>query len=193
MATLRDMNEKTSVPKCEPEWQSKPLSTLVMHISGIYHEHMRDELPTLWRQTTELAAELDNGRAVRLRELAVVLTELRDHVETHAWTEDDLLFPVLVAREYPAILTTTLTPDALLRLVDTLAEEHISIRRVLARVTTHLGDAEEAAAAVPLWRDINARIARLRDRLLEELDLEDRCLLPRAREVGRAHLDRRFH
>jgi len=187
------MTEKNSVLECEAEWQSQPLSTLVMHISGIYHEHMRDELPALWRQTTELAAELGNGRAARLRELAVVLTELRDQVETHAWTEDDLLFPVLVARENPAVLATTLTPDALTRLVDTLAGEHISIRRTLARVTAHLKDAEDAAAAVPLWRDINSRIARLRDRLLEELDLEDRCLLPRARELAQADLDRRFH
>jgi len=185
------MHEKFSVLECEPEWQTKPLSTLVMHISGVYHEHMRDELPVLWRQATELAAELGNGRAVRLRELAVVLTDLRDHVETHAWTEDDLLFPVLVAREYPAVLATTLTPDALARLVDTLAQEHVSIRRVLARVTSHLIDTEEPAADVPLWRDLNNRVERLRDRLLEELDLEDRCLLPRARDLARNDLDRR--
>jgi iron-sulfur cluster repair protein YtfE (RIC family) len=185
------MNEKLSVLECEHEWQSRPLSTLVMHISGVYHEHMRDQLPILWRQATGLAAELGNGRAARLRELAVVLTELRDQVETHAWTEDDLLFPVLVAREYPSVLTTTLTPDALTRLVDTLAEEHVAIRRVLARVTAHLNDTQEAAAAVPVWRELNTRIAQLHDRLIEELDLEDRCLLPRARDLARVELGRR--
>lgn len=187
------MNEKPSVLECEQQWLTRPLSVLVMHISGVYHEHMRDELPLLWRQATELAEELGNGRAVRLRELAVVLTELRDQVETHAWTEDDLLFPVLVAREYPAVLATTLTPDALSRLVDTLANEHVSIRRVLARVTAHLNDAHEAAVSEPVWRQLNERVAGLRDRLLEELDLEDRCLLPRARHLARIDLDRRFH
>jgi iron-sulfur cluster repair protein YtfE (RIC family) len=187
------MNEKPSVLECEEQWLTRPLSVLVMHISGVYHDHMRDELPVLWRQATELAEELGNGRAVRLRELAVVLTELRDQVETHAWTEDDLLFPVLVAREYPSVLATRLTPDALARLVDTVANEHVSIRRVLARVTAHLNDSREAAMSEPIWRQLNARVAGLRDRLLEELDLEDRCLLPRARVLARTEPDRRFH
>ena len=44
------MTEMPSVVECEQQWLTRPLSVLVMHISGVYHEHMRDELPLLWRQ-----------------------------------------------------------------------------------------------------------------------------------------------
>ena len=36
--------------------------------------------------------------------LNALISQLRDAVETHAWTEDDLLFPVLVAHEHPSVL-----------------------------------------------------------------------------------------
>ena len=43
-----------SVTECEPEWQSRPVSALATHISGVYHERLRDELPILTRQVGAL-------------------------------------------------------------------------------------------------------------------------------------------
>jgi len=183
---MNDLLRAPMLIECEPEWQSRSVSALAMHITGVYHEHTRDELPLLARQTAELAAQFGDHRGPHLRGLTALLAELRDEVETHAWTEDDLLFPVLVAHEHPAVLTTTVTPDTLLRLVDSLANEHVRIRRVLARITAHLHDASLHATEVPAWAELLRRVGRVRDHLLEELDLEDRCLLPRAREIARA-------
>jgi iron-sulfur cluster repair protein YtfE (RIC family) len=188
------MNDLLPAPRpveCEPEWQSRPLCVLAMHISGVYHDHTRHELPLVARQTAELAAQFGDHRGPHLRGLTALLAELRDEVETHARTEDDLLFPILVAREHPAILTTAVTPDLLLRLVDSLAVEHVRIRRLLARITAHLYDTSLPAAEVPAWAELLRRVGRVRDHLLEELDLEDRCLLPRARESARADWGRR--
>lgn len=183
------MNDLLPAPapvECEPEWLSRPVCVLAMHISGVYHDHTRNELPILARQTAELAAQFDDHRGPYLRGLTALLAELRDEVETHAWTEDDLLFPVLVAFEHPAILTTAFTPALLLRLVDALAVEHMRIRRLLARITAHLHDTSLPASEVPAWAELLRRLGHVHDHLLEELDLEDRCLLPRAREIARA-------
>ena len=170
--------------ECEPEWQVKPVSTLVMHISEAYYDHTRSELPLLWEEMLDLAPAAADTGLPHLQQLATLLAELRDHVDTHARTENDLLFPVLVALEYPTVLTTRLGAGALMQLVTTLSDEHTAIRRVLGRLTAHLRD-DAARQGTGPWRDLRRRLERFRDHLIEQLDLEDRCLLPRARQMAR--------
>ena len=186
------MNELLLAPtvtECQSEWMTLPVSALATHISGIYHERMRDELPLLTRKATELSYSFTDGRVFDLRALAALLTELRGAVDGHAWTEDDLLFPAVIAHENP-VLITTLSPDRMLRLVYQLAEDHVQIRRLLARVTAYIDTVSERASEVPQWADLITRIGRLRDYKLEELDLEDRCVLPRARALAEAEKGR---
>ena len=85
--------------------------------------------------------------------------------------------------EHPDVLTTRLTTGALSRLVDNLAEEHVRIRRLLGRLANHLENAP-GAQFWSEWADVRHALTALRDHLLEELDLEDRCLLPRARVIA---------
>jgi iron-sulfur cluster repair protein YtfE (RIC family) len=183
---MNELLSAPSVPECAPEWQSRPVGALATHISGVYHERMRDELPALIRQGAAMTARFNDWRVFQFRALTSLLAELLDEVDAHDWTEDDLLFPVLAAYDNPKILMTTLTPDRLFRLVDQLTEEHLHIRKVLARITAHIDAASERAAETPEWAELNQRVERLRDFTLEELDLEDRCLLPRARAIAEA-------
>ena len=183
---MNELLSASKVTESAPEWQSRPVGALATHISGVYHERMRDELPALIREGAALTARLNDWRVFQLRALTSLLAELWDEVDMHDWTEDDLLFPVLAAHDNPKILMTTLTPDRLFRLVDQLTEEHLHIRQVLARITAHIDAASERAAETPEWAELNQRVERLRDFKLEELDLEDRCLLPRARAIAEA-------
>jgi iron-sulfur cluster repair protein YtfE (RIC family) len=178
------------VTECEPEWQTRSVSVLATHISGVYHERMRDELPVLTRQVAALISRFSDLRVFQLRALGGLLAELRNEVDAHAWTEDDLLFPVLAACENPAVLTTTLTPDRMLRLVDSLAEDHVRIRQILARLTAYITEVTPEASKVADWADLLHRVRRLRDLMLEEMDLEDRCLLPRARSFAETEAGR---
>jgi iron-sulfur cluster repair protein YtfE (RIC family) len=180
------------VAACEPEWQSRPVSVLATHISGVYHERLRDELPVLTRQVAALSTHFSDVRVFHMRALAGLLGELRNEVDPHAWTEDDLLFPVLAACENPSVLTTTLTSDRLVRLVESLAADHVKIRQVLARITTHIANVKQMASGVPDWAELIVRVEKLRDYKLEEIALEDRCLLPRARAIAET-TDRRFY
>ncbi len=174
------------VTNCEAEWQSRLVSMLATHISGVYHERLRHELPILTRQVAALSTQFSDVRVFHLRALAGLLGELRNEVDPHAWTEDDLLFPVLAASENPAVPATTLTSDRLLRLVDTLAAEHVRIRHVLARITTYIAIVKQQASEVPDWAELIFRVEKLRNYKLEEMGLEDRCLLPRARAIAQA-------
>ena len=178
------------ITECDPEWQSRSVSVLATHISGVYHERLRDELPILTRQVAALSTRFSDVRVFHLRVLSGLLSDLRNEVDPHAWTEDDLLFPVLAACENPAVLTTTLTPDRLLRLVDSLASEHVRLRQVLSQIGNHIDQVSQQASEVPEWAALIERVERVRDRKLEEMALEDRCLLPRARAFAEAEAGR---
>jgi iron-sulfur cluster repair protein YtfE (RIC family) len=166
--------------ECESEWLARPLSELAAHISGVYHRHTRDVLPRIVSLAAELSVTIGETHLPHLQGLCAILAELHGEVETHDWTEDDVLLPVLVAHEHPGVLSTRLTPDALSRLVEGLAREHLRIRCILGRLAAHVEDAP-GAQFLPEWAGLRHEIMALREHLLEELDLEDRCLLPRAR------------
>ena len=168
---------------CESEWLARPVSELAAHITAVYHERTRDVLPRIIALVSGETSAFGEAHTLHLRGLVAILTELRDEVDTHAWTEDDLLFPVLVAHEHPDVLTTRLTADALENLVDMLAAEHVRIRRVLGRLARHVENAPGAQFSSE-WADVRHALMTLREHLLEELDLEDRCLLPRARVIA---------
>lgn len=174
---------ESPLASCEEAWQSQPLSALIAHISSAYHHHTRHELPQLWQF---IVAELEVGAhdaTPALTTLASLITELRDHVETHSWTEDDLFFPNLIALEHPTVLRHGLTRESLTRLIDRLEREHAAIRRVLARIDDLLTDLRPATVR-PGVAAIRVDVDQLYERLLEELDLEDRCVFPRARALA---------
>lgn len=175
--------EAELLSNCEAEWLARPVSELTAHITAAYHERTRDVLPRMAAIVAQESLALGNERGAHLRVLAATLAELRDEVETHTWAEDDLLFPVLVAHEHPEVLTTHLTADVLSRLVDTLAAEHVRIRRVLFRLAGHM-EHVPGAQFRPEWAEVRHALTILHDHLIEELDLEDRCLLPRARVIA---------
>jgi iron-sulfur cluster repair protein YtfE (RIC family) len=174
-------------PECEQEWRSRSLSELATHISAVHHERLRDELPILTRQVAALSTRFGDGRVFQLRVLSSLLSEFRNEVDPHSWTEDDLLFPVLAVCENPTVLSTTLTSERLLRLVESLTADHARIRHVLARITQHIADVSDEAGKVPEWAELIAAVQRMRDSKLAEMDLEDRCLLSRARTVAQVN------
>jgi iron-sulfur cluster repair protein YtfE (RIC family) len=176
------------VVECEPEWRERPISAIATHISNVYHEFTRDRLPLIAHLATRVTT-LPGGRwATFVPALNALISQLRDAVERHAWTEDDLLFPVLVAHEHPGILETTVSREELNRLVDSLSSEHLRIRQIISALDELTGGFKTPMGAPVELDDLVHLAKELAVSLLAELDLEDRCLLPRAREIaaGRA-------
>jgi iron-sulfur cluster repair protein YtfE (RIC family) len=185
---MNDVLEFPGVADCEPEWRERPLSAIATHISNVYHEYTRDRLPFITELATRVATIPGGHRTAFVPALNALISQLRDAVETHAWTEDDLLFPVLVAHEHPSILATSVSREDLRRLVDTLASEHIRIRQIISALDELTSGFKTPAGAPVEIDDLVQLMKELTDSLIEELDLEDRCLLPRAKEIaaGRA-------
>jgi iron-sulfur cluster repair protein YtfE (RIC family) len=178
--------ELSALTDCEAQWLERPVSVVATHISRVYHEFTRDQLPVIADLATRVQSISGDGWNAALPDLVSLLAQLRDSVETHAWTEDDLLFPVLVAHEYPTVLETNVSAEDLLKLVETLSSEHVEIRRLLEEVA-RVTDGFRAPANAPTEFEDLVRLAEeLTQSLTEELDLEDRCLLPRARMLALA-------
>ncbi len=178
--------EFPTLSDCEPQWLDLPVSVVATHISRVYHEFTRDRLPVIADLAARVRSINGTGWNATLPELMSLLAQLRDAVETHAWSEDDLLFPVLVAHEYPGVLTTNVTGDELLRMVETLAAEHVEIRTIIAEIERVTGGFQAPAQSPSEYEDLVTLASELTSSLLEELDLEDRCLLPRARLIALA-------
>jgi len=178
--------ELSTLSDCEPQWMDRPVSVVATHISRVYHEFTRDRLPVIADLATRVQSISGSGWTAALPEVVSLLGQLRDAVETHAWSEDDLLFPVLVAHEYPSVLETNVSADELLRLVETLSVEHVEIRRLIEEIASATNGFDVPPGAPAEFEDLVRLAEELTQSLTEELDLEDRCLLPRARMLALA-------
>jgi iron-sulfur cluster repair protein YtfE (RIC family) len=181
---MSDVLELQRTVDCEPEWQDRPVSVVATHISTVYHEFTRDRLPLIASLAARVGAIPGGHWTAFVSAFNALITRLRDAIETHAWTEDDLLFPVLVAHEYPGVLATNVSREELGHLVNALADEHTRIRQIIREVESFTGGFATPAGAPPELDDLIHLVHELTISLLEELDLEDRCLLPRARAIA---------
>jgi iron-sulfur cluster repair protein YtfE (RIC family) len=182
---MNNILEFPRLTECEPEWAEQPVSHVAAHISRVYHEYTRHQLPLIADLAARVGSISGEGWTDVLPRLVSLVSQLRDAVETHAWTEDDLLVPVLVAHEYPNVLRTNITGEELLRLLDTLAAEHLEIRQLIGEIGAVTGGFRVPAGAPGEFEDLVRLVEELVQSLTEELDLEDRCLLPRARQLAR--------
>ena len=181
---MNNVLEFPTAVDCEPEWQQRPVSAIATHISLVYHEYTRDRLPLIASLATRVATISGSHRTAFVPALTALITQLRDAVDTHAWTEDDLLFPVLVAHEYPGVLETAVSRDELNRLVDSLSSEHVRIRQIISALDELTSGFQTPKGAPVELDDLVHLVKELTVSLLAELDLEDRCLLPRARQIA---------
>jgi iron-sulfur cluster repair protein YtfE (RIC family) len=181
---MNDALEFPTLSECEPQWLDRPVSAIASHISRVYHEYSRDKLPLIADVAARVRAIPGTGWNDDLPELVWLLAELLDAIETHACTEDDLLFPVLVAHEYPNVLETSVGKEELVRLVDGLAAEHVEIRRLISEIDRLTNGYRVPDGAPGEFEDLVRLVEELTRSLTEELNLEDRCLLPRARQIA---------
>jgi regulator of cell morphogenesis and NO signaling len=181
---MNEVFESSSAAECEPEWQERPVSVIATHVSNVYHEFTRARLPLIASLATRVATIPGGPWTAFVPALNALISQLRGAVETHAWAEDDLLFPVLVAHEHPGVLATNVSREELKRLVDQLSSEHVRIRQIISALDELTSGFTTPNGAPPELDDLVQLARELAASLLEELDLEDRCLLPRARELA---------
>jgi iron-sulfur cluster repair protein YtfE (RIC family) len=182
------VNDQTDAPyslhtDCELPWRDRPVSAVAAHVSSTYHELNRDRLAVIGRLLPRIAQSTAREHPL-VAALTATVTRLRDAIETHDWTEDDLLFPVLVAHEHPDVLSTRVSTSELDRLVGRLEEQHVEIRQIIVALDELDAALDIQPGTLTEVEALLKHVRRLTTSLLEEMDLEDRCLLARARELA---------
>jgi iron-sulfur cluster repair protein YtfE (RIC family) len=164
---------------CETEWSSKSLTELVAYLNQHYRRPQQQRLESIRSLLGREASFEDDGRQADYERLANSFERLRGTLDEHAWLEDEVLCPAVARVEYSIGAADPRAREALCMLVSTVADEHRLIRTriaelecVLASVTRCALSQEEALLV--------ADLEMLELLLSEEMELEDRCLWPRA-------------
>jgi iron-sulfur cluster repair protein YtfE (RIC family) len=166
-------------PDCESEWRSRSLTELIAHISPTYHEPIRARLTAIRELALRASQTPELRESASVARLAHLASALRQTVEAHTWSEEDILFPAIVAAEHPDVMSTRVDRETIGLLLAGVQDEHTHIRSLLAdlaAITAAHAATELPTEVVRLRRDVEMVVFLLN----EELDLEDGCLWSRA-------------
>ena len=163
---------------CETEWASRSLTELVTHLDQRYRQPTHKRIETIRTLLPQIMPSCDQRREDYHR-LATIFTSLCETVEEQVLLKDHILYPAIVKLERGLSSTDQSALDALCEMIMTLDDEHKRLRciadalgRSVADVTGSPVPVDEAVLASDL--DMLALL------LYEQLNLEDRCLWPRA-------------
>jgi len=164
---------------CEPEWRSKSLTELVAHLNQRYRRPLQQRLESIRSLLGQgVSCEGDNRRDEHER-LANSFERLRGTLDEHAWLEDEVLCPAVARVEYCIGASDPRAREALCMLVTTVADEHRLIRTRIDELESVLASVARCALS---QQDalLVADLEMLELLLSEQMELEDRCLWPRA-------------
>lgn len=150
-------------------WDQRPLSELIDHILSRYHAPLRTELPRL----IELAGRVEQAHADRSDRpagLALLLSQVRDAVESHLEKEEQILFPLIRAgRGHMAQMP-----------VQVMIHEHDDHGQNLTRIRQITHDFTLPPQACASWRELYRALEELEGELMAHIHLENSVLFPRA-------------
>ena len=171
-------NVKYSVPPCEREWESRSLAELVAYVTHRYRQPTRQRIDAVASALPRVVSSTPQPREAYDR-VETVFTSLREAIETHVWLVDGILCPAIVASEHDPASTNQSVREALCRKIgdvdaarDALRRLSVTLRQAVIEIKGASVSMDEAVLAVNL--DMLVLL------LNERLDLEDRCLWPRA-------------
>jgi hypothetical protein len=174
---------------CEPEWLARPLTDLIRHLTHHYNKPIAHRLAGIGetaQQTRLAAAEVlgrtEHGLGAFAIRLSGLVTTLRLVLEAHAWSEADVLFPAVIAIETHGRKSAPFKRDSLDILMEGIVQEHDLLRELLSSLSRTM----EECVAAGMSPDLEMFVSDLEIvcfMLAEQLDLEDRCLWPRIKEL----------
>jgi iron-sulfur cluster repair protein YtfE (RIC family) len=174
---------------CEAEWLARPLTDLIDHLTHHYHKPITHRLQTIGQTATEtrlqaahVLGRAEHGSGAFAVRLSGLVTTLRLVLEAHAWSECDVLFPAAVAIETYGRKSAPFRRNSLDILMEGIAQEHDLIRELLASLSRTM----EECVSAGMDQELESFVSDLEIvcfMTAEQLDLEDRCLWPRMKEL----------
>ena len=165
---------------CESEWTSRSLTQLAGHLSAHYRYPTQKRLNTICELLSQPTSPGHAHEATYSR-LITAFHALRLHVESHMRIEDDLLFPLVAAVEHPQVLRVRSSCQAARQLVMRAIDGHKEILRLVDELKRAVRAMLSSSSSLPPETvPLLQAMATLWVLLLQQVDLEDRCLWPRA-------------
>ncbi len=150
----------------------RELSTpqLIAHIVSKHHECLRRALPFA-RALAAKVSRVHGDHNAKLRDLRVAVGELADALEPHLDEEEQALFPALVAKQPD--------PTVVSRLLQSMADEHLAVAKLLERIRAASDDFTLPDWACNSYRTLFSELQQLEGDVFTPVHLESHVLKPR--------------
>lgn len=171
------------------DWQSEPLSELIVHIKNTHHKYTREE-------TVRLAALLEKVCSVHgknhpeLFEIQSTFDGLAQELATHLMKEEMVLFPYIVRMEEAVIQKEPVLPapfGSVRNPVAMMEHEHDSAGAALRSIRKASSDFTLPADACVSYQTLYKALAAFEADLHQHIHLENNILFPCAIAMEKAH------
>lgn len=154
------------------DWDKKPLSEIVDHISHKHHAYLMEELPALGQFVTKIYRKHGPNHP-RLKDLYRVYNEFKLEMEEHTIKEENEVFPLI--KEYEQNPTEELLEK--IRVANGgLEDEHDSVGELLKQMRDITEDFIPPANACGSYQLTYARLADLEEDTFQHIHLENNVL-----------------
>jgi len=169
----------------EPIWTDASLTALIAHIQRRYHEHLRLELPRL----SAMLEKVSNRHGEHLPETLLPLKQtfetLRSELIEHMATEDQVLFPRIVALENGDPLPAENVEAWIASSIEAMEAEHEDAGDALAFIRGVTAGFAPPDWACPTFRGLYYGLAQLETDMHVHVHLENNVLFPRAVQLAK--------
>lgn len=171
-ALVEELSRAIAERRQERTSDPRELSTphLVAHIVSKHHEYLRRTLPVVLALATKVS-RVHGDHNPKLRELAVVVSELGDTLLPHLDTEERTLFPALSVKELDRVLVA--------KALDVMADDHHVVAKLLERARAAADDFSVPEWGCNSYRTLFSELERLESDVFAHVHLENHVLKPR--------------
>ncbi len=169
---LEALNNATNERGAQSQGDPRELSTerLIAHIISTHHEYLRSALPFI----CELAAkvgQVQGDKNAKLRDLDAVISELADGIGPHLETEEETLFPALMAGDADSPVVS--------KELDAMVEDHYVVKGLLQRIRAASDEFTLPDWACNTYSTLFRELEHLEGDIFSHVHLENHVLKPR--------------
>ena len=162
----------------ERDWREAGLGELCDHITAVYHDGLRRDLPELG-ELIDTVVRVHRAERPELVDAEHAFVDLRRKIEAHIEEEEQTLFPAI--RELETLPGTPAVDPAW---IEQHESEHIEVGEGLSRLRALADDYDSSKALCSTHRRLYERLDAFESELHQHVHKENNILFPRARDLA---------
>lgn len=166
------------------DWREAGVGELCDHITTVYHDGLRRDLPELG-ELIDTVVRVHRAERPELVDSEHAFVDLRGKIEAHIDEEEQTLFPAI--RELESLPGVSAVDPAW---IDQHESEHTEVGEGLVRLRALADDYDTSKALCSTHRRLYERLAEFEADMHRHVHKENNILFPRARELAMAAASR---